>query len=213
VEVSSESTWLVGGAGKREQIESRAAGIRHQISVAAADFEKEKLQERLAKLVGATAVIHVGGASIVDREERKYRIQTAFHSIRSAMAGGTLPGGGTALWRASRELRNKYPTPGGNIVADALAAPLLAQIKNARGSHEEVIREMESPSEFGKGFDALKRVVSDLPQSGILDSTNVVLRGVQIAFAHARKVLQTGAWEISQAPGDYRVSSLPPRDI
>lgn len=176
-------------------------------------YEREKLQERLAKLVGATVVLRVGGASIVDREERKYRIETALHSTRSAITGGTIPGGGTALWRASEEVRKRFPTDGGSIVADALAVPLLVQIKNARMPQDRVLHEMGSVAEFGIGFDALGRNLADLPQVGVLDSTHVILRGLQIAFAHARKVLQTGAWEISPPVSADRISSLPANEV
>jgi chaperonin GroEL len=106
VEVSRDSTWILGGAGKADLIASRAAGIRRQIEGNRNSFEIEKLQERLAKLTGATAVLRVGGASTSDREERTYKMIAALHSTRLAIKDGVTYGGGTALWHARRHLES-----------------------------------------------------------------------------------------------------------
>ena len=195
-EVSNLSTWLIGGRGDAQQVELRAAGLRQQISIANTDFEREKLQERLAKLVDATVAIRVGGASIVEQDERKYRVATALHSSRWAISDGTLPGGGIALWRISRRIVEELHSEGANIVAAALKAPLLAQVKNARSDIERVSSELEAAPGFGMGFNSSKRQVSDLVEDAVLDSSYVLIRGLQVAFAHARNALQTGDWEI-----------------
>lgn len=196
-EVTSSSTWLIGGRGDATNVESRAAGLRQQISIASADFEREKLQERLARLVGATVALRVGGASVVEQDERKYRIATALHSSRWAIESGILPGGGISLWGASGEIARQNNSEGGRIVATALKTPLIAQVKNARSDYERVRSELEGASAFGIGFNSQKREVSNLVEDGVLDSSQVIIRGLQIAFAHARNTLQTGDWEIA----------------
>ena len=195
-EVSNSSTWLIGGRGDAQQVESRAAGLRQQILIASTDFEREKLQERLAKLVDATVAIRVGGASIVERDERKYRITTALHSSRWAISDGTLPGGGIALWRTSHRIVEELHSEGASIVATALKAPLLAQVRNARCDCERISSEIDAALEFAIGFNSSKRQISNLIEDGVLDSSHALIRGLQIAFAHARNTLQTGDWEI-----------------
>jgi chaperonin GroEL len=195
-EVSSSSTWLIGGRGDVQQVESRAAGLRQQILISNTDFEREKLQERLAKLVDATVAIRVGGASIVEQDERKYRITTALHSSRWAISNGTLPGGGIALWRTSHRIVEELHSEGASIVATALQAPLLAQVRNARCDCERISSEIDVASEFAIGFNSSKRQISNLIEDGVMDSSHALIRGLQIAFAHARNTLQTGDWEI-----------------
>ena len=107
VEVSKDSTWLIEPRADKSLVASRAAGIRQQILLTRDDHERERLRERLAKLTGSTCVIRVGGASSLDREERKYRIDAALHAMRSARMNGVVLGGGSALWRAAMSLRGK----------------------------------------------------------------------------------------------------------
>jgi chaperonin GroEL len=195
-EVSSSTTWVIGVRGDQQHVQSRAAGLRQQISVSSVDFERARLEERLAKLVGATVALRIGGASVVERDERKYRIETALHSSRWAISEGVLPGGGIALWRVGRRINDECRNQGGRIVAVALREPLLAQIRNARCDHGRISSELEAASGFGVGFNSLKRAVSNLMEDGVLDSSHVLVRGLQVAFAHARNTLQTGDWEI-----------------
>lgn len=213
VEVSKDSTWLIEGGSKDDVVASRAAGIRQQISVAGSDAESEKLRERLAKLVGATSVIRVGGASAVDRDERKYRIIAALHSLQSALRDGIIPGGGSALWRAQPVAKQAVPGKGGEIVSDSLAAPLTAQLKNSRVLSERILQDLEPQrGNLEVGFNALTLATDNLVKVGVLDPVTIAVRGLQIAFSHARKVLQTGAWDISQPrqrPESYgRLGSL-----
>jgi len=196
VEISKDSTWIIEGRGNEEMINSRAAGIRQQISVSKNDREKENLQERLAKLTGAVSVINVGGASTADREERKYRITSAVNAVRTAATGGVVPGGGSSLWRAHLlALSDK----GARLLTEALTAPLFAQIKNARlpaeGILDELIRHQNDPN---IGFNARDLKVENIAIAGVLDPASIAKRQLQIAFGHARKVLQTGGWDVSR---------------
>ncbi len=196
VEVSKDSTWIVNGRSSEQMLRSRAAGIRQQISVSKNDREKEYLQERLAKLTGAVSVINVGGASTVDREERRYRIASAIHAVRSALTGGVVPGGGGSLWRAQLLALSDR---GAALLTEALTAPIYAQIKNARlpveGIVDELIKHQNDPE---IGFDARELKVENLARARVLDPASIVKRQLQIAFGHARMVLQTGGWDVSR---------------
>lgn len=196
VVVSRDSTWIKNGAGKADLIESRAAGIRRQIVVSRDPNEKEKLQERLAKLTGATVVIRVGGASESDREGRRYRTIAAMYSTHSAGKGGTVAGGGAALWHARSALQAGLFGIGGTVVSQALAALIETHIRNARVPIDEITNKLGD--HVGLGFDSETRTIKDVRSHGIIDSAIVVIRGLQIAFGRAREVLQTGAWEIGK---------------
>jgi chaperonin GroEL len=196
VEISRDSTWIIEGAGKGDLIESRAAGIRRQIEINRNSFEIEKLQERLAKLTGATAVIRVGGASASDREERKYRIIAALHSTRLAIKDGVIPGAGTALWHARRHLEQDSFGRGGKIVSASLALPIETHIRNAGLSVSQTLDQVGNQPSLG--FDAETQTVMDLRARGVLDPVTIAIRTLQIAFGRARAVLQTGAWDISK---------------
>lgn len=196
VEVSKDSTWIVDGRSNEQMLKSRAAGIRQQISVNKNDREKEYLQERLAKLTSAVSVINVGGASTADREDRKYRVTSAVHAVRSALTGGVIPGGGSSLWRAQLLALSDR---GAALLMEALTAPIYAQIRNARlpveGIVDELIKQQNNPE---IGFDARELRVENLARAGVLDPASIVKRQLQIAFGHARKVLQTGGWDVSR---------------
>ncbi len=194
VEISRDGTWIVGGRSNEQMLASRAAGIRQQLSVSKNDREMEYLQERLAKLTGAVCVIHVGGASTADRDERKYRITSALHSVRSAIAGGVVPGGGSSLWRAHLKL----PEQGATLLMEALTAPIYGQIKNARLPVDPIVEELIKHADDPQfGFNARKLIVENIVEAGVLDSATITKRQLQIAFGHARKVLQTGGWDVS----------------
>jgi chaperonin GroEL len=195
VEVTRDSTWITEGGGKRELIASRAAGIRRQIEVNRIAFEVEKLMERLAKLTGATAVIRVGGASIADRDERKYRITSALHSVRLALKDKVLLGGGAALWHSRRLAEQVRFKAGGRVISKALQLPIHTHIKNAGLLPSAILSEIgDNPS---LGFDAGQLIVTDMRMRGIFDPLTITIRALQIAFGHAREVLQTGAWDIT----------------
>ncbi len=204
VEVTRSNTWLANPRGDPASIERRASGIRQQISTAAAEFDSERLRERLASLVGATVAIRVGGVSESDRAERKSRITAALHSARAASSKGLVFGGGHCLWEASKTIKRdpKMISTGSRIVADALVAPLIAQINNARVSVPEVLRQLEGMDDSEAGFDAAKREIVNLKDAKLFDAARIVIRALQIAFVHARNVLQTGAWEIPGTPSN-----------
>ena len=214
VQISKDSTWIIGGSAERQLLETRAAGIRNQIAVATSASEVEKLRERLAKLVGRICAIKVGGISSMDVLERKYRIRTSLDSARSVSATGVIAGGGMGYWVC----QGLIPTPsdlsqvaGAAVVRKALQVPLLTQIANANSSEAEVLTEIRESAAVTPGFNAEKRVVEDLDAAGVLDATRIVVRALQIAFVHARTVLQTGAWDLTQrAPSEI---TFPPRAI
>jgi chaperonin GroEL len=196
VEVSKDSTWIVDGRSNEQMLKSRATGIRQQISVSKNDREKEYLQERLAKLTGAISVINVGGASTVDRGERKYRVTSAVHAVRSALTAGVVPGGGSSLWRAHLLALSDR---GAALLMEALTAPIYAQIKNARLPVEGIVDELiEHQNDPEIGFNARELKVENLARAGVLDPASIVKRQLQIAFGHARNVLQTAGWDVSR---------------
>jgi chaperonin GroEL len=123
-------------------VQSRASGIRQQISVASADYELEKLRERLAKLVGRISAIRVGGASVNDRRERRYRIQSALHSAQAALVSGVSVGGGSIFWKARDAVLQTGDNRGSRIVAEALEVPLRVQMSNCRVGIADVLVEL-----------------------------------------------------------------------
>jgi len=195
IEVTKVGCWITGGAGDDQSIQARAAGIRQQIAIEKSDFEIGKLQERLAKLVGQVCAIHVGGASSLERAERMYKMKSALHSAREAVGSGVLPGGGTALFRASRKLNDV--SEASSMVASALEIPLRQQIANARQSERDILARIEGADSDSIGFDAESRQVVDLLEAGIVDPTRTSVSAVQLAFAHARAILQTGVWDLT----------------
>jgi len=196
VEVAKDGCWITGGAGDPQAVEARAAGIRRQIELEKSEREVERLQERLANLAGRVCNIRVGGASSLDTAERMYKMRSALHSAADAVKSGVVPGGGTALFRAAGMLRSD--SKAANIIAGALEAPLRQQIVNARQSERDVLAQIEASPSHWVGFDAETRQVVNLDQSGILDPTGMSIRAVQLAFAHARAILQTGAWDLTE---------------
>jgi chaperonin GroEL len=208
VEITKDSTWITDPKNNKELVSSRATGLRQQISVTPNDRDREALQERLAKLTAAVSVIRVGGASAVDRDDRIHRTESALHAIRSARASGVVVGAGCALWRAGRTTRDSAGSRGGKIVDDAMTAPLLVQLRNSNQDLEEIMRDL-SQARPNTGFNAARLQLSDLAEDGVLDPAQFAIRGLQIAFSHARNVLQTGAFDISAAsPSSPNIQSV-----
>jgi chaperonin GroEL len=196
VEITKDGSWISGGAGTAQAIDSRAAGIRKQIEIEGSDYDKERLQIRLAMLVGTICAITVGGASSLDRAERMYKAQTALHSARSALISGVVPGGGTAYLRAKRAVRDG--TEARRIVLGAIDAPARQQILNARLSDREFVPKIEAASEKWVGFNAESRQGTDLDEAGVLDAVAVCVSALNMAFTHARAILQTGVWDLTE---------------
>jgi chaperonin GroEL len=196
VEVTRDGCWITGGAGDPQAVEARAAGIRLQIGLEKGDYDVEKLQERLAKLVGKVCAIRVGGASSLDRSERMYKMRSALYSAREAVSSGVVPGGGTALFGVGREL-NAGSGPS-RIIAAALEVPLRQQISNARQNDRDILAQIEKSSSDSVGFNAESMKVEDLDRSGIIDSMKMSVAAVEQAFVHARAILQTGVWDLTE---------------
>src|SRR5947207_7165718 len=175
--VDKDNTTLVDGAGKKVDIEGRIKQIRAQIEETTSDYDREKLQERLAKLVGGVAIIRVGAATEVEMKEKKARVEDALHATRAAVEEGIVPGGGVALIRATSALEKLSVTEderfGVNIVRRALAEPL-RWIANNAGAEGSIVLDKVKNGKAAFGFDAAKEEYGDLMKAGIIDPTKVV---------------------------------------
>ena len=196
--IEKEKTTIVDGAGKKKDIEARVAQIKAQIEETTSDYDREKLQERLAKLAGGVAVIRVGGATEVEVKEKKDRVDDALNATRAAVEEGIVPGGGVALLRAKKavgRLTNDNPDvqAGINIVLKAIEAPL-RQIAENSGVEGSIVvgKIMESKSETF-GFDAQTETYVDMVEKGIIDPAKVVRRALQDAASVAGLLVTTEA--------------------
>ncbi len=198
VTVEKEATTIVDGAGKKADIEGRIKQIKVQIEETTSDYDKEKLQERLAKLAGGVAVIKVGGATEVEVKERKDRVDDALHATRAAVEEGVLPGGGVALLRARSALdrlnvENEYQKVGIRIVRKALEAPARQIAINAGEDGSVVAGKILENSSYNWGFDAQSGEYGDLVAKGIIDPTKVVRTALQDAASIASLLITTEA--------------------
>jgi chaperonin GroEL len=197
VRIDKETTTIVSGAGKKPEIASRIAQIKAQIEETTSDYDREKLQERLAKLAGGVAVIKVGGATEVEVKDRKDRVDDALNATRAAVEEGVVPGGGVALLRAKKSveaLKSDNPDiqAGINIVSKALEAPLRQIVENAGVEGSIVVGKLlEKSGNFG--FDAQKEQYVDMVQAGIIDPTKVVRVALQDAASVAALLITTEA--------------------
>jgi chaperonin GroEL len=197
VRIDKENTTIVNGAGKKPDIAGRIAQIKAQIDETTSDYDREKLQERLAKLAGGVAVIKVGGATEVEVKDRKDRVDDALNATRAAVEEGVVPGGGVALLRAKKSveaLKSENPDiqAGINIVSKALEAPLRQIVENAGVEGSIVVgKVLEKSGNFG--FDAQKEQYVDMVQAGIIDPTKVVRVALQDAASVAALLITTEA--------------------
>jgi chaperonin GroEL len=197
VRIDKENTTVVSGAGKKPEIQGRIAQIKQQIEDTTSDYDREKLQERLAKLAGGVAVIKVGGATEVEVKDRKDRVDDALNATRAAVEEGVVPGGGVALLRAKKSveaLKSDNPDiqAGINIVSRALEAPLRQIVENAGVEGSIVVgKVLEKSGNFG--FDAQKEEYVDMVQAGIIDPTKVVRIALQDAASVAALLITTEA--------------------
>src|SRR5436853_306777 len=196
--IEKEKTTIVDGAGKKKDIEARVGQIKQQIEETTSDYDREKLQERLAKLAGGVAVIRVGGATEIEVKEKKDRVEDALNATRAAVEEGIVPGGGVALLRAKKAVGrltndNADVQAGINIVLKALETPV-RQIAENSGVEGSIVvgKIMESKSETF-GFDAQKEEYVDLIEKGIVDPAKGVRRALQDAAAVAGLLLSTEA--------------------
>jgi chaperonin GroEL len=198
VSIDKENTTIVGGVGKKSDIEARIAQIKAQIEETTSDYDREKLQERLAKLAGGVAVIKVGGATEVEVKERKDRVDDAMHATRAAVEEGILPGGGVALLRASEGLRklragNDDQKTGIEIVRKALSTPARQIALNAGEDGSIIVGKILEKDQYSYGFDAQSGEYVDMLKKGIIDPTKVVRAALQNAASIAGLLITTEA--------------------
>jgi len=203
VSISKENTTIVDGAGKKAEIQGRVAQIKQQIEETTSDYDREKLQERLAKLAGGVAVIRVGGSTEVEVKERKDRVDDALNATRAAVEEGIVPGGGTALLRASAAVKatgeNADQDAGVNIVRRALQAPARQIAANAGAEASIVVGKILDNKSATYGFNAQTGEYGDLIAFGIVDPTKVVRTALQDAASVAGLLITTEAM-IAEAP-------------
>ncbi|PWC83411.1 molecular chaperone GroEL [Azospirillum sp. TSH100] len=198
VVISKETTTIVDGAGDKADIEARCGQIRAQVEETTSDYDREKLQERLAKLAGGVAVIRVGGATEVEVKERKDRVDDAMHATRAAVEEGVVAGGGTALLYASKALDKLTPANdeqrvGIDIIRRALQAPVRQIAYNAGTDGSIVVGKLLDQTDTNFGFDAQKGEFTDLVAAGIIDPVKVVRTALQDAASIAGLLITTEA--------------------
>ena len=215
VRIDKDNTTVIDGAGKKKDIEARVAQIRAQVEETTSDYDKEKLQERLAKLAGGVAIIRVGGASEIEVKERKDRVDDAMHATRAAVEEGVVSGGGSALLYGIKVLarlkhENNDQKVGIDIVRRALQAPARLIAENAGEDGSIVIGKLLEKGEPNYGFDAATGKYTDMVTAGIIDPTKVVRLALQNAASVAGLLIMTEAM-IADVPADPQGSpSMPP---
>jgi chaperonin GroEL len=214
VMIDKENTTIVNGAGKKADIEGRISQIKAQIEETTSDYDREKLQERLAKLAGGVAVIRVGGATEVEVKERKDRVDDAMHATRAAVEEGILPGGGVALLRAVDALKkvrtgNEDQKHGIEIVRKALSAPARQIAVNAGEDGSVIVGKILENSSYTHGFDAQGGEYVDMVKKGIIDPTKVVRQALQGASSVAGLLITTEAM-VAELPKKKEMPSMPP---
>jgi chaperonin GroEL len=212
VSIDKDNTTIVDGSGSSEDIKARVEQIRSQIEVTTSDYDREKLQERLAKLAGGVAVIKVGGASEVEVKERKDRVDDALHATRAAVEEGIVPGGGTALLYATKALEglkgiNDDQTKGIDIIRRAIVTPLKQIATNAGHDGAVVAGNLLREGDETQGFNASTDVYENLVATGVIDPTKVVRIALQDAASVAGLLITTEA-AISDKPDDK--PAMPP---
>ncbi len=196
VVITKETTTIIDGAGSKADIEARCSQIRKQISESTSDYDKEKLQERLAKLAGGVAVLKVGGATEIEVKERKDRVEDALNSTRAAVEEGTIPGGGVSLFYASRildsiKVGNEDQKLGLEIIKRSLQYPTRMIAENAGVDGAIVIGKLQDSKDNNFGFDAQTLSYVDMLKAGIIDPTKVVRTALQDAASVASLIITT----------------------
>jgi chaperonin GroEL len=203
VVVDKENCTIVQGAGKKEAIQGRIASIKREMEDTSSDYDKEKLQERLAKLAGGVAEINVGAATEVELKEKKARVEDAVHATRAAVEEGILPGGGVALLRAQKALEgvkaNEDTQVGIDIVRRSLEAPIRQIAANTGVDPSIVVQKVRESKDFNYGFNALTEEFGDLQKQGVIDPVKVVRTALQNAASVANLLLTTEA-VVSEIP-------------
>jgi len=213
ITIDKDNTTIVDGAGNTDDIKARVEQIRSQIESTTSDYDREKLQERLAKLAGGVAVVKVGGASEVEVKERKDRVHDAPHATRAAAEEGIVPGGGTALLYATRALEglageNDDQTRGIDIVRKALLSPVRQIAENAGHDGAVISGKLLDSKDENLGFNAQTDVYEDLVKAGVVDPTKVVRAALQDAASVAGLLITTEA-AVSELPEDKPAPAMP----
>ncbi|MCD1265355.1 chaperonin GroL [Shinella sumterensis] len=213
VAIEKENTTIIDGVGSKAEIDGRVAQIRAQIEETTSDYDREKLQERLAKLAGGVAVIRVGGSTEVEVKEKKDRVDDALHATRAAVEEGILPGGGVALLRAVKALdnlstANQDQRVGVDIIRRAIEAPVRQIAENAGAEGSVVVGKLREKSEFSYGWNAQTGEYGDLYAQGVIDPAKVVRTALQDAASVAGLLVTTEAM-IAEKPKKETASAMP----
>jgi chaperonin GroEL len=214
IRVEKENTTIIDGAGQKDDIQGRCTQIRQQIEETTSDYDREKLQERLAKLAGGVAVIRVGGATEVEVKERKDRVDDATHATRAAVEEGIVPGGGVALLYAAKALEGLTPENsdqkvGIDIVRRALQSPVRQVVENAGADGSIVVGKLLEANDPDRGFDAQTLEYVDMVKAGIIDPTKVVRLALQNAASVAGLLVTTEAM-VAEKPEKKTPPAMPP---
>jgi len=214
VSIEKENTTIIDGSGKPEDIQGRIAQIRQQIEETTSDYDREKLQERLAKLAGGVAVIRVGGSTEVEVKERKDRVDDAMHATRAAVEEGVVAGGGAALLYAARALDSLKPSNsdqrvGVEIVKKAILYPARQIAENSGTDGSIVVGKLLESKDPNYGYDAQKGEFTDMIRAGIIDPTKVVRHALQDAASIAGLLITTEAM-VAEKPEPRTPSAMPP---
>ena len=214
VTVDKENTTIVEGAGDHKKIEGRIKQIKAQIEETTSDYDKEKLQERLAKIVGGVAVINVGAATETEMKEKKARVEDALHATRAAVEEGIVPGGGVALLRTLHALNNLKLVVdqqiGVEIVKRALEEPIRQIVNNAGIEGSVVVEKVKNSKEANYGFDAEKEEYVDMIKAGIIDPTKVTRTALQNAASVAALMLTTAVMITDVPEEKSEAPAMPP---
>jgi chaperonin GroEL len=212
ITVDKDNSTIVDGAGKKAEIKARIETIRRQIEDTTSDYDREKLQERLAKLVGGVAVIKVGAATEVEMKEKKARVEDALNATRAAVEEGIVPGGGTALLRSQSALDklsvSEEQQTGVNIIRRALEEPI-RQIANNAGLEGSIVVEKVRSGKANFGYNAASDQYVDLIEDGIIDPTKVVRTALQNAASVASLMLTTEAIIVEKKEDKPAAPSMP----
>ncbi|MBY4607803.1 chaperonin GroEL [Rhizobium sp. 9T] len=213
VAIEKENTTIIDGAGSKAELDGRTAQIRAQIEETTSDYDREKLQERLAKLAGGVAVIRVGGSTEVEVKEKKDRVDDALHATRAAVEEGILPGGGVALLRAVKALdtiktANDDQRVGIDIVRRAIEAPVRQIAENAGAEGSIIVGKLREKSEFSYGWNAQTGEYGDLYAQGVIDPAKVVRTALQDAASVAGLLVTTEAM-IAEKPKKETAQAVP----
>jgi chaperonin GroEL len=213
IRIEKENTTIVSGAGKKKDIEGRVAQIKAQIEETTSDYDREKLQERLAKLAGGVAVIRVGGATEVEVKEKKDRVDDAMHATRAAVEEGILPGGGVALMRALPALDKLKPAnedqrTGVQIVRKALQTPARQIAQNAGEDGSIIVGKILENKDFAHGWNAQTGEWGDMFAFGVIDPAKVVRCALQDAASVAGLLITTGAM-VAEKPKKETAPAMP----